>query len=120
MKREKTKYEKKLLEQNKQLQDFRRFLTFKSRGSKILKFTGNDLGGIREWIESNWLKDMNWKNYGTVWVVDHIVPFRKFDLFNEEDLQLCWHYKNLMPLLSEDNLKKQGNIFFCFELLHEL
>lgn len=100
--------------------DFRRYLTFRGTGRHVTPYLGNDLAGVREWIESNLLPGMNWKNYGSVWVVDHIVPLRMFDLFNEDDLLIVWHYKNLMPLLKADNLKKEGNAFFAFELLHSL
>jgi hypothetical protein len=120
MKRQKTEYEKKLLQQQGQLNDFRNFIKFKSRGTRVLKYLGNDLAGTREWIEGNFMVGMTWENYGSVWVVDHIVPFRMFNLFDENDLKICWHYKNLMPIFDEDNLKKQGNAFFSFELLHEL
>jgi hypothetical protein len=99
---------------------FRRFITLKGGGDQVAEYLGADAGTVREWIQSNWLPTMNWKNYGSVWVIDHIVPLRMFDLFAQEDLKLAWHYKNLMPLLKEDNLKKEGNVFFAFELLHDL
>jgi len=99
---------------------FRRLLTWKGSGDQVTQYLGAYVGTVREWIESNWLPAMTWKNYGTLWVVDHIVPLRMFDMFNEEDLKIAWHYKNLMPLLKEDNLKKEGNAFFSFELLFEL
>lgn len=100
--------------------NFRRYLTWKGAGDQLTPYLGTDIAAVREWIEGNWLPCMTWKNYGKVWVVDHIVPLRMFDLFNEEDLKIAWHYKNLMPLLKEDNLKKEGNVFFSFELLHDL
>lgn len=100
--------------------DFRRFLMFRGTGQQVEKYLGNDLAGIREWLEGNFQGGMSWKNYGEVWVVDHIVPLRMFNLFDEKDLQIVWHYKNLMPLLKVDNLKKEGNVFFAFEMLHEL
>jgi hypothetical protein len=96
---------------------FRRFLTFKGSGIGIKEYLGNDLAGLREWIESNFLEGMTWENYGEYWVVDHIVPMRLFNLFDEDELKLCYHYKNLMPLLKRDNQNKEGNLFFCYELL---
>lgn len=99
---------------------FRRLLTWKGSGDQVSQYLGTDTGTVREWIESNWLPAMTWKNYGTIWVVDHIVPLRMFDMFSEDDLKIAWHYKNLMPLMKDDNLKKEGNVFFAFELLHDL
>jgi len=108
-----------LREKNKQLQDFRRFMTFKGSGTFVKRYLGSDLAFVREWISSMFTNGMTWDNYGSLWVIDHIVPFRVFDVFNEADLLICWNYRNLMPLLDADNLKKQGNVFFSFELLHE-
>lgn len=100
--------------------DFRRFITFKGTGKSTRVYLGAEIIEIREWIQSNWLPGMTWENYGQLWVVDHIVPIRMFDVFSQEDMKLCWHYKNLMPLPKDDNLKKEGNAFFSFELLLEL
>jgi len=116
---EEIKYSDILLEKQRQCQDFRRYITFKSSGKFVKHRLGCDINFIREWISSMFTNGMSWDNYGSVWVIDHIVPFRQFDLFNEKDLLLCWNYRNLMPLLDEDNLKKQGNVFFAFELLHD-
>lgn len=77
--------------------DFRRFITWRSRGAQVRGYLGADIGEIREWIESNFMPGMTWGNYGSVWVIDHIVPLRMFDLSNVEDLKIVWHYKNLMP-----------------------
>jgi hypothetical protein len=63
------------------------------------------------------LPEMNWSNYGQVWVVDHIAPVRLFDFMKNEDLRVVLHYKNLMPLLKEDNLHKEGAIDFSIKIL---
>lgn len=113
-------YSAKLKEKQRQSQYFRRYINFKSTGDVFIKDKlGCDLSFVREWLSSMFTEGMNWDNYGSLWVVDHIVPFRIFDLFNEQDILLCWNYRNLMPILDKDNLKKQGNVFFCFELLYE-
>lgn len=109
------------LKQKKRLYSlFKKYITWKSPGTEIRQYLGVEVGLLREWIESNMTAEMNWGNYGKVWVIDHIVPIRMFDIFDKEQLAICWHYKNLMPLLLEDNEKKNGNVFFSFELLSEL
>lgn len=113
----KSTYEQKLSEKKRQSSDFTRWITWKGRGSFITQYIGADIGFVREWIQKMFVGNMTWENYGEVWVIDHIVPFRSFDVFNEDDLRLVWNYRNLMPIFDEDNLKKQGNVFFCFELL---
>lgn len=99
---------------------FRRFLTWKSNGHEIKQYLGVDIGEVREWIEEMFLDGMNWDNYGTVWQVDHIVPLRMFDLFDEGQLKIAWHYKNLMPLYKADNLNKEGNVHFSYQILLSL
>ncbi len=111
-------FEKKLKEKQRQSNDFRRYITWKSSGTFIKPYLGADVGFVREWLANMFHDGMTWENYGSLWVVDHIVPFRSFDLFNIEDLKLCWNYRNLMPLLDEDNSKKHGNVFFALELLY--
>lgn len=96
---------------------FRRWLKGIGTGGQVKGFIGAELFFVKEWIEKKFSEGMNWENYGSVWVVDHIVPVMLFDVTNKDDLKICWHYKNLMPLFKQDNLKKEGNIFFAFELL---
>lgn len=58
------------------------------------------------------LDAMSWNNYGTYWVVDHVVPFWLFDPTNEDDMKLLWHPDNLMPMVWKDNNHKQGDLRF--------
>jgi hypothetical protein len=48
---------------------------------------------------------MNWENQGE-WHIDHIRPCASFNLDNEEERYQCFHYTNLQPLWTEDNLIK--------------
>jgi len=107
-------------EEVRYVRDFKAFITYKGRGTIIPDYLGADIGFVREWLQDKFINEMSWENYGEVWVVDHIVPFRMFDPFDESDLKLCWNYRNLVPLYRHDNLKKEGNVFFAFELLYEL
>lgn len=113
-------YKSVIREKNRQRAAFRRFITWESPGDEIKRHLGVEIGTLREWIESKFIDGMTWGNYGSLWVIDHIVPMRMFDVFSESELKICWHYKNLMPLLKEDNLKKEGNVFFSYELLKGL
>ncbi len=119
---EKKTFKERVREKNRQLLDFRRFIRGESGGYFIVPFLGTDISiyFIKEWLESKFTQEMSWENYGSYWVVDHLVPLRLFNLYDENELKICWNYRNLMPLLKEDNLKKEGNSFFAFELLYEL
>lgn len=99
---------------------FRRFLLLKSGSHQMKGYFGIDAFMFREWIEGKWADGMNWANYGTYWVVDHIVPLRMFNLAKEEDLKLVWNYRNAMPLLAEDNHKKEGNVYLSYVILKQI
>ncbi len=99
---------------------FRRWVNNKSGSAGIQKYVGTDLMSVREWITERMVDGMTWNNYGNEWVIDHIVPMRMFDVKDEVELKICWHYKNLMPLFKRDNLNKEGNIFFAFILLDKI
>ena len=50
----------------------------------------------------------SWEDYGSRWVMDHVLPLKAFDLHNREELQACFHYKNLRPMSPAANAKKNG------------
>lgn len=86
-------------------------------GDSIAPYVGIDKPACRAWIASQFIKGMNWSNYGSVWVIDHIVPLRLFDLYDDQQLKIAWNYTNLMPLLKEDNVYKEGNMVFALQIL---
>lgn len=96
---------------------FRRFLNGTGLGGQVAKYIGTDFFELRRWLQLNFIDGMDWGNYGSVWVVDHLVPLRLFDLTDENELKIAWHYKNLFPLLKQDNLNKQGDLRFSLLLL---
>lgn len=85
---------------------FRRWITLRGRGDKVVDYVDMDVFDLRRHIESQWLTGMNWDNYGTDWIVDHIVPLRYFDPFDRKDMILCWTYHNLQPAWYWDNHAK--------------
>ena len=48
---------------------------------------------------------MTWENHSE-WHIDRIKPCSKFNLLNETEQKVCFHYKNLQPLWSINNLVK--------------
>lgn len=103
-----------------QLVEFRRFVALKGGSNTLRPYIGLNALELREWLESKWQDGMSWENYGSLWVVDHIVPFRFFDLENVEHLSICWDFRNLMPLYSIDNGKKNGNVYMAYILLFQI
>jgi len=52
-------------------------------------------------LESQFVGDMNWDNYGPLWEVDHVKPKSLCDSFEE-----MWKLSNLQPLLVAENRSK--------------
>ena len=67
---------------------------------------------LREYIEHQFVRGMNWENYCDEWEIDHIAPASLFDLTNIEDMKLCYHYLNLMPLWRKDNVTKANSLYY--------
>ena len=67
---------------------------------------------LREYIEHQFVEGMNWENYCNEWEIDHIAPASLFDLTNKEDMKLCYHYLNLMPLWRKDNVTKANSLYY--------
>ena len=73
---------------------------------RTINLLGCDYEQLKQHLESQFRDGMNWENYGKVWQVDHIIPCAAFDLTKEEQQKECFNYKNLQPLLVEENQSK--------------
>lgn len=71
----------------------------------ILKLMGCTTTEVKAHLENQFKDGMTWDNYGK-WHIDHIVPVASYDLSDYQQQCTCFHYTNLQPLWSEDNLKK--------------
>lgn len=52
---------------------------------------------------------MSWDNYGE-WHLDHVKPCASFDLSNQNDVQICFNWKNYQPLWRSDNIIKGNKV----------
>lgn len=80
--------------------------TKKSRSQELL---GAPFSYVRLWIAAQFRDGMTWENYGD-WHVDHIVPCASFDLTDQTQQKVCFHYTNLQPLWALDNMRKGDRI----------
>jgi len=76
---------------------------------------GCSIKEFRTYIESLWLPDMTWDNYGRkvgikCWELDHKIPLSFFNILDREELLKACHYTNLQPLWAEDNWRKHDKI----------
>lgn len=117
MNRVETEYKKKEKIKERQRAAFRRFVRGLSTPINIREYIGLNYPEVKALLESRMLPSMMWNNYGTHWVVDHVVPFWIFDLNDEKELKLLWSPENLMPMIWKDNNYKQGDLRFALLLL---
>ena len=63
-----------------------------------------------KWLQSNFTPEMTFENHGSYWHVDHVIPCKYFDLTNEKQLKMCFHWSNLQPLKAITNLSKKDTL----------
>ncbi len=76
-------------------------------GSAI-KDLGCPIEYLKRYLESQFIKGMNWDNYGK-WQIDHQIPLSIVDLIDRENLLQVCHYTNLQPMWADKN-KQKGNL----------
>lgn len=75
------------------------------------KLLGADFETVKRHIESQFQPGMSWMNHGTgdgFWHIDHRMPLDSAK--NEIDVYPLFHYTNLQPLWTADNIRKSNNI----------
>ena len=71
------------------------------------RLIGCDVEFLKWYIESRFTEGMNWKKLSNGEIhIDHHIPCAEFDLTDETQQKQCFHYSNLRPLWSIDNLHK--------------
>jgi hypothetical protein len=80
-----------------------------TKSIKTFELLGCSTEELKLYLEKQFMNNMNWDNYGYYgWHIDHIKPCSSFNLIDIEEQKKCFHFSNLQPLWSEENLKK-GN-----------
>lgn len=77
-----------------------------SKSASTFELLGCSHDQLKLHLESKFKKGMTWKNYGTKWHIDHIEPCASFDLSSPEQQRICFHFTNLQPMRSKENLSK--------------
>jgi len=60
-------------------------------------------------IEDHFEAGMWWDNYGTTWQIALHVPCSAFDLSDETQRRICFHYSNLVPMTPAQIRARQGH-----------
>ena len=90
-----------------------------SKNQRTLEYVSCSVAQLRNHLESQFGDSgMNWDNsgknkygmwyYGRGWEIDHRKPCDSFDINDEEQKYMCFHWTNLQPMWGEENNKKSN------------
>lgn len=88
---------------------------YKNKSMHTFEYLGMGADLFDKWLQfaiddNDFNKGLTLKNYGSVWDMDHIIPCKLFDLTNEDEARLCFHWSNIQPLLKELNAGKRDRL----------
>mgnify|MGYP003648108204 FL=1 len=86
----------------------------KNKSKQTLELLGCSVKKIWEHLESKFKPGMTKENHGK-WHIDHIRPCASFDLTDQNQQAICFHYTNLQPLWAVDNIKKRDKLNYEVE-----
>ncbi len=84
----------------------RRMASADGKTSIYMDCTGDRL---RDWLKFQFTDDMSFENYGTFWVLDHVIPIEKF-LCGDYPKEVILSWLNTKPVLRHSNLVKNKYI----------
>jgi hypothetical protein len=82
----------------------------KGHKTSYINYIGCDVEWLKTWIAFRFDENMNWDNLGSYWQLDHILPIHGFNLTNENEKRICFHWTNLQPLSATENRQKSDNL----------
>lgn len=88
----------------------RKVLHGKIKSGGTLELIGCSRLELVSHLERQFLRGMNWDNFGVRWQIDHVQPLASFDLSRPEHQRQAFHFTNLQPLWKEDNLAKGDRV----------
>ena len=77
-----------------------------------------DIKEFTSWLQFLFADDMTLENHGTVWQLDHVIPCSMFDLTDITHQQICFHWANIRPMYSRDNIVKGDTLYWNELQLH--
>jgi len=80
-----------------------------SKAGGLVEVSGCTLAELVIHIERQFLPGMSWANR-RLWHIDHIIPCSAFDLTDESQQRVAFHFTNLRPIWAEQNHRKHGKI----------
>jgi hypothetical protein len=87
---------------------FRKWIKGNRKTCRTEKYAGCTYQELLDHLESQFEEGMTWENHGVgddKWQIDHFKAQSRFDPTIEEEAFKCWHYTNLQPMWSSENIK---------------
>ena len=90
-----------------------------SKNQRTMEYINCSVAYLYNHLESQFEPWMTWDNCGVynpngprTWQIDHRKPCKCFDLLNDEEQKyMCFHWTNLQPLCSKDNIVDKNDKF---------
>mgnify|MGYP000159160030 CR=1 FL=1 len=109
--KERRKYDDVFYFSHKLRTNLNKLLKGENKSNSALTYLGCSINMFVKWLEYQMYDDMNMKNKGDYWHLDHVIPVSKFTT-SDDDIKICYHWSNMQPLKSIDNLKKGDRLTF--------
>lgn len=77
------------------------YKSIKNKDNSSINLLGCPIEEYIIYLEKQFYGNMNWKNYGEYWEIDHIIPLSKGG---------SYHYTNTQPLTITENRTKKDNL----------
>ena len=87
-------------------------------GNSSFKLVGCTINFLLEWLKYNFTKEMTIENYGKYWHIDHVIPCSHFNMEDEIQKEICFHWTNLQPLEARENLIKNNTVNYIEVIDH--
>lgn len=81
----------------------------KTKDKKTIEYLGCDIEQYMNYLLS-YDNSCTLENKGTEWHIDHVIPLSKFELNEEDELNLAFNWRNTMPFPKYENLAKNNKI----------
>jgi hypothetical protein len=122
LKYSKKKYHEDEIYRTKNILRSRIYLALKGKlkSAKTLELLGCQIDMFLNWLEYNFTSDMNWKNRGSYWEIDHVRACATFNLQDPEQQKICFNWRNQSPLRKDKNRSKGAKRNPFAELMQEL
>lgn len=90
-------------------QAFGTYKDLKKDGDTI-EYLGSSIEHLAKWFEYCYDDKMTHENHGEYWHMDHVLPVNLWDLTDQIHIDFCFHWANLSPLNSSENMSKHDSI----------